>query len=82
VQFDESGLQSLDWGSYRTLRFEDLPAVEILLISRPDLGRLGVGEAAIVPIPAAIANALFDATGARLRDAPFTPARVTTALQQ
>lgn len=82
VQFDATGLQSIDWGSYRTLRFEDLPEVEILLINRPELGFLGVGEAAIIPIPAAIANSLFDATGVRLRDAPLTPERVKTALQQ
>lgn len=81
VQFNESGLQSLDWGSYGTLRFEDLPEVEILLIDRPELGFLGVGEAAIIPIPAAIANALYDATGVRLREAPLTPARVMAALQ-
>ena len=80
VQFDESGLRSTDWGSYRTLRFEDLSEVEILLINRPELGFLGVGEAAVIPIPAAIANALFDATGIRLRDAPLTPERVKSAL--
>ena len=80
VQFDESGLRSTDWGSYRTLRFEDLPEVEILLINRPELGSLGVGEAAVIPIPAAIANALFDATGLRLREAPLTPERVKSAL--
>jgi len=80
VQFDESGLRSTDWGSYRTLGFEDLSEVEILLINRPELGFLGVGEAAVIPIPAAIANALFDATGIRLRDAPLTPERVKSAL--
>ena len=80
VQFDATGLRSIDWGSYRTLGFEDLPEVEILLINRPELGFLGVGEAAIIPIPAAIANALFDATGVRLREAPLTPERVKSAL--
>lgn len=80
VQFDESGLRSVDWGSYKTLRFEDLPELEILLIDRPELGFLGVGEAAVIPIPAAIANAFFDATGIRLREAPLTPERVKSAL--
>jgi nicotinate dehydrogenase subunit B len=73
VHLDESGLQTVDWGTYRTLRFEDLPEFEILLMNRPELGFLGVGEAAVIPIPAAIANALFDATGARLREAPLIP---------
>ena len=81
VQFDATGLRSIDWGSYRTLGFEDLPEVEILLIDRPELGFLGVGEAAVIPIPAAIANALFDAIGVRLREAPLTPERVKSALR-
>lgn len=81
VRFDATGLRSIDWGSYRTLGFEDLPEVEILLIDRPELGFLGVGEAAVIPIPAAIANALFDAIGVRLREAPLTPERVKSALR-
>ncbi|HEV3483521.1 MAG TPA: molybdopterin cofactor-binding domain-containing protein [Candidatus Acidoferrales bacterium] len=80
VQFDESGLRTVDWASYRTLRFEDLPEVEIVLINRPDFGFLGVGEAAVIPIPAAIANALFDAAGIRLRQVPLTPERVKSTL--
>ena len=80
VKFDESGLRTVDWGSYRTLRFEDLPEVEIVLINRSELGFLGVGEAAVIPIPAAIANALFNAAGIRLREAPLTPERVKSAL--
>lgn len=81
VRFDESGVQNLDWNSYRTARFEDIPEVEIVLISRPELGFLGAGETAIVPVPAAIANAVFDACGARVRDVPLTPERVLSALQ-
>ena len=81
VRFDESGVQNLDWNSYRTARFEDVPEVEIVLINRPELGFLGAGETAIVPVPAAIANAVFDASGARVRDVPLTPERVLSALQ-
>ncbi len=81
VHFDESGVRNLDWNSYSTVRFEDVPEVEIVLINRPELGFLGAGEAAIVPVPAAIANAVFDAAGARVRDVPLTPERVLRALQ-
>lgn len=81
VYFDESGVRNLDWNSYSTVRFEDVPEVKIVLIDRPELGFLGAGEAAIVPVPAAIANAVFDATGARVRDVPLTQERVLRALQ-
>lgn len=81
VHFDELGVRNLDWDSYSTVRFEDVPEVEIVLINRPELGFLGAGEAAIVPVPAAIANAVFDATGARVRDVPLTPERVLRVLQ-
>jgi len=51
------------------------------LIDRPELGFLGAGEASLVPVPAAIANAIFDATGARVRDIPMTPERVLAAIE-
>lgn len=81
VRFDESGVLNLDWNSYSTVRFEDIPEVEIVLINRPELGFLGAGEAAIIPVPAAIANGVFDATGARVRDVPLSPERVLRVLQ-
>jgi nicotinate dehydrogenase subunit B len=81
VQFDERGVTNLDWKTYETVRFQDVPEVEIVLIDHPDLGFLGAGEASIIPIPSAIANAVFDATGARVRDIPLTPERVLRALQ-
>ena len=81
VQFDDLGVKNLDWNSYHTIRFQDIPEVEIVLIDRPELGFLGAGEASIIPVPAAIANAVFDATGARVRDIPLTPERVLSALQ-
>jgi nicotinate dehydrogenase subunit B len=81
VQFDDLGIKNVDWNSYHTIRFQDIPEVEIVLIDRPELGFLGAGEASIIPVPAAIANAVFDATGARVRDIPLTPERVLSALQ-
>jgi len=63
------------------LRFGDVPKVEAVLIDRPGQPTWGAGEQTPTTIPAAIANAVFDATGARLRQIPFTPDRVRTALQ-
>jgi CO/xanthine dehydrogenase Mo-binding subunit len=81
VTFDEKGVTSLDWASYPILKFSDVPELEIVLINRPEMPSLGAGEPSIIPVPAAIANAIFDATGARLREAPFTPARVLAAMK-
>ncbi|MFA4914967.1 MAG: molybdopterin cofactor-binding domain-containing protein, partial [Burkholderiaceae bacterium] len=76
VRFDANGVTSLEWGAYPILRFTDMPEIDVLLM--PDAGNppLGAGESASVPGPAAIANAIFDAAGIRLREAPFTPERV------
>ena len=81
VKFDASGIHSLDWASYPIIRYEKIPSVDIVLIDRKDMPALGGGEPSIGPIPAAIANAIFDATGARLREAPFTPERVLAAMR-
>ncbi|HEY6199662.1 MAG TPA: molybdopterin cofactor-binding domain-containing protein [Candidatus Binatia bacterium] len=81
VAFDANGVTSLDWVTYPILRFPDVPELDVLLIDRKDIAPLGAGELSTVPIPAAIANAIFDATGARMRDVPFTPARVLAALK-
>jgi nicotinate dehydrogenase subunit B len=81
VHSDERGVKNLDWSSYPAITFEEIPEVEIILINRPEAGFLGAGEAAIIPVPAAIANAVFDATGARVRDVPLTPERVLSALR-
>jgi CO/xanthine dehydrogenase Mo-binding subunit len=81
VQFDSSGQKNLDWSSYPVIRFEQVPEVEIVLTNRPEMQPLGGGEPSIVPVTAAIANAIFDATGARLRRVPFTPERVLGALK-
>jgi CO/xanthine dehydrogenase Mo-binding subunit len=80
VTFDRSRVTSVDWVSYPILRFPEAPAVEVILIDRPNEPLVGAGEAATAPVAAALANAVFDATGVRLRTVPFTPARVKTAL--
>jgi CO/xanthine dehydrogenase Mo-binding subunit len=81
VQFDGSGVKSLDWRSYPILTFQDVPDVDIVLINQPDLPMFAAGEPAITPVAAAIANAVFDATGVRLREIPLTPQRVRVALK-
>jgi nicotinate dehydrogenase subunit B len=81
VQFDSSGQKNLDWGSYPVIRFDQVPDIEIVPIDRPEMQPLGGGEPSIVPVTAAIGNAIFDATGVRLRRTPFTPQRVLAALK-
>nr|WP_326539124.1 molybdopterin cofactor-binding domain-containing protein [Pseudorhodoferax sp.] len=71
-----------EWGSYPLLSFREVPVVEVMLMPRPGEAPLGAGESASVPGTAAIANAIFDATGVRLREPPFTPEVVRAALHQ
>ena len=81
VKFDTAKVTSLDWARYPILRFSDVPdEIAITLINRPDKPSLGAGEPAAAPVMAAVANAIFDATGVRLRSVPFTPERVKAAL--
>jgi nicotinate dehydrogenase subunit B len=80
VKFDRKQITSRDWAGYPILTFEEVPDVEVVLIDRPELPPLGAGEASQGPISAAIANAIFHATGARPRDLPFTAARIKSAL--
>ena len=81
VQFDANRVTSNDWVSYPILDIKDAPeSIEVVLINRPDLPSSGAGEPSIRTIPAAIANAFFDATGVRMRRAPLTPERVKAAL--
>jgi CO/xanthine dehydrogenase Mo-binding subunit len=79
--FDAQRVTSVDWSSYPILRFADVPELRIDLIQRRDQPPLGAGEASSTPVPAALANAVFDATGAQLREVPFTPERVRAALR-
>jgi nicotinate dehydrogenase subunit B len=78
--FDASRVTSVDWGDYPLLRFPDVPVLDIELVQRLNEPPLGAGEAASSPVPAALANAVFDATGVRLRNVPFTRERVRPLL--
>jgi CO/xanthine dehydrogenase Mo-binding subunit len=80
VVFDRNGVTSLDWARYPILTFPEVPALEIELIQRLDQPPMGVGEPAAAPVPAALGNAVFDATGIRLRTVPFRPERLKAAL--
>ena len=80
VQMDKTRVLSKDWNSYPILTFSEVPPVDIVLIDRPGQPFLGTGEASQGPTGAALANAVFDATGVRFRTLPLTPARVLQAL--
>jgi nicotinate dehydrogenase subunit B len=82
VTFSETtAVASRDWGAYPVLTFPELPAIDVLLVDRQDEPPLGAGESASVPSAAAIANAVFDATGVRFRELPLTPERVLAGLR-
>ena len=81
VTWDDQKVTSIDWRTYHTLPLGfGIPKVECVLINRPDEEATGAGETSITVIAAAIGNAIFDATGARLRQIPFTAERVKAAL--
>jgi CO/xanthine dehydrogenase Mo-binding subunit len=80
VKFDRSRVLSVDWSSYPILRFSGVPKIDIDLIDRPTQPPLGAGEAACAAVGAALANAVHNATGVRLRTVPFTPDRVKATL--
>jgi CO/xanthine dehydrogenase Mo-binding subunit len=81
VTFDERRVTSLDWVGYPILRFAECPSVTPIVVQRLDHPSSGGGEEVLGPAAAAIANALCDATGVRLREYPLTPARVLAALR-
>jgi CO/xanthine dehydrogenase Mo-binding subunit len=80
VVYDRNRVTTVDWASYPILTFPEVPRLEFELIQRLDQPPLGAGEAASTPVGAALANAVFDATGVRLRTIPFRPERVKAAL--
>jgi CO/xanthine dehydrogenase Mo-binding subunit len=93
VTWDSAKVTSVDWAGYKSLFLPDwyhlrskvgsqIPVVETVLINRPDGPAMGAGETAITVVAAAVGNAIFDATGVRLREVPFTPERVRTALSR
>jgi CO/xanthine dehydrogenase Mo-binding subunit len=81
VKWSNRGITTFDWKSYPVFQFGDsLPVVETVLLNPQNVPQLGAGECTITIVAAAIGNAVFDATGARLRQVPFTPANVMAAL--
>lgn len=81
VSFDRAAVASREWGAYPIITFPDIPKIDVLMLPRQDQPPLGVGESASVPSAAAIANAIFDATGVRFREPPFTPERILAGLR-
>lgn len=81
VSFDRGSVTAREWGAYPIIKFPDVPKIDVLMLPRQDQPPLGVGESASVPSAAAIANAIFDATGVRFRELPFTPERILKGLR-
>ena len=82
VRHGADGVTSRDWTTYPVLRFADVPALEVVLLDRPGLPPLGAGEASTPPTPAALANAVDDAVGIRVRELPLTPDRLRARLEE
>jgi len=81
LKFDRSTVTSLDWASYPILTFPDVPEIVMELIDRPTMPPWGAGEPSAAVVPSAISNAVFDATGVRLRSIPYTPEKVKAAMR-
>ena len=82
VTWDESRVTSVDWQTYKSLYLDyEMPDIECVFVAPEGVPALGAGETSITVVPAALGNAVFDATGARLHDVPFTPERVKIALE-
>jgi CO/xanthine dehydrogenase Mo-binding subunit len=81
LKFNRSTVTSLDWLSYPILTFPEVPEIVMDLIDRPAEKPWGVGEPSAAVVPSAISNAVFDATGARLRSVPYTPDKVRKVLR-
>jgi CO/xanthine dehydrogenase Mo-binding subunit len=81
VTWDDRKVTSIDWRTYKSLYVgAEVPKIETVLINRLDVRAMGAGETSVTAVAAAIANAVYDATGARIRQIPFTPERVKAAL--
>jgi nicotinate dehydrogenase subunit B len=80
-RYSKTNATSMDFVTYPIMRFKDSPKITPIIIQRPDAQPQGAGEPVTAVAPAAVANAFFDATGVRMRTAPFTPARVRAALK-
>jgi CO/xanthine dehydrogenase Mo-binding subunit len=83
VTWDNRRITSTDWETYHSLHLDcETPAIECIFVTPEGVPAIGAGETAITVTPAAIGNAISDATGGRLRDLPFTPERVSAALRE
>jgi CO/xanthine dehydrogenase Mo-binding subunit len=80
VRFDRTRITSDTWETYPILRFSEVPAVEVEIIARPEVKPSGAGEAAHGPVAGAIANAVFDAIGVRVRNLPIRRERIIAAM--
>lgn len=80
IKYGRNRVTDSDWRSYPILKFSEIPEIETILIDEPESNPDGMGELASIPTAAAVSNAIFAATGARLREIPFTPERVKSAL--
>jgi nicotinate dehydrogenase subunit B len=81
IRFEDGLVASQEWGGYPILDFRQVPEIDVLMLPRQDQPPLGAGESASVPGAAAIANAIFDATGVRFREVPFSPETILAGLQ-
>ena len=81
LRFDRRKVDSQDWVSYPILRFKEVPDQEVVFVNRPEYWGGGLGEGVEIMVSAVIGNAIFDATGVRMREVPFTPARVRAAFK-
>jgi nicotinate dehydrogenase subunit B len=80
VRFSDGKVAAREWSSYPILTFAEVPAIDVVLMPRQGEPPMGAGESASVPGPAALANAIFDATGVRFFAPPFTPETVRAGL--
>jgi CO/xanthine dehydrogenase Mo-binding subunit len=81
LTFSRSAVTSVDWSTYQVITMPEVPEIIVELIDRPTERPWGAGEPAAAIVPSAVSNAIFDATGVRLRSVPFTPARMRAAIQ-
>jgi CO/xanthine dehydrogenase Mo-binding subunit len=81
VRFDRTRITSTSWTDYPILTFSEVPAVDVEVIQRPEIEPVGAGEAAHGPVTAAIANAVHDCLGVRIRDLPITRDKIIAAME-
>jgi isoquinoline 1-oxidoreductase len=82
LEFSGGKILTRNFDSYQITRFSDVPQIDVVLVDNPDLPPQGCGEPAITTVGAALANAIFDAVGARVYTLPMTPERILAAIDQ